>query len=828
VKTFKPTRRAALKAAAVLTATPAVAKAQTGGSGPANRDLVLWYRQPAAQWVEALPVGNGRIGAMVFGGVEHERLQLNENSLWAGGPYDPANPEALAALPEVRRLVFAGEYEKATELVAAKMMATPIRQMSYQTVGDLRLDFPGLGAVSNYRRSLDLDGAVAETRFTAGGATFQREVFATGVDQVLAVRLTCDKPGRINLDATFHWPLKTLPTPPADAPPAPAPATTMRTEGPVLTGFDPATPRPADTAIAVESGGDLVMTARNAAQNGVAGALAYEARARLSHTGGTVTREGGSIRVRGADSVTILVAMATSYKNFRITDGDPAALNRAALAKASAKPFISLLVDHQADYRRLFHRVAVDFGRTPAADLPTDERVKTSRTSNDPALAALYYQFGRYLLISCSRPGGQPANLQGLWNDRNNPPWGGKYTININTEMNYWPAEPTALSECVEPLVEMVRDLSVTGAHTAKVMYGAKGWVTHHNTDLWRASGPIDGAKYGMWPTGGAWLCLHLWDHYDYGRDKAYLAGIYPVLKSASEFFLDALVEHPNGKWLVTNPSMSPENMHRPSISIAPGPTMDNQILRDLFANTMQASEILGLDAELRARIKATRDRLPPHQIGKQGQLQEWLEDWDATASDIHHRHVSHLYGLYPSGQISLDHTPDIAKAAQRSLEIRGDEATGWGIGWRLNLWARLRDGEHAHHILTLLLGPERTYPNLFDAHPPFQIDGNFGGVSGMTEMVLQSLKGAKGEDEVLLLPALPKAWPTGKITGLRARGALDVDVRWKDGALDSALLMARRAGKWTVRVGGKSAVVELPAGRGATVTLKNGAIAVA
>jgi alpha-L-fucosidase 2 len=826
VKTFKPTRRAALQAAALLGAAPASARAQAGANAKAGPDLTLWYRQPAAQWVEALPVGNGRLGAMVFGGVEHERLQLNEDSLWAGGPYDPANPESLAALPEVRRLVFAGEYQKATDLVAEKVMAKPIRQMSYQTVGDLRLTFPGLGPTSNYRRSLDLDGAVAETRFTAGGATFRREVFATAVDQVLAVRLTCDKPGRINVDTTFHWPLKTLPTPPADAPPTLP--TAMRTEGPVLTGFDPDTPRPADTTVAIEPGGDLVMRGRNAAQNGVEGALAYEGRARLSAKGGAVTRTADTISVRGADSVVILVAMATSYRNFRIVDGDPVALNRAALAKASAKPFARLLADHQADYRRLFHRVAVDFGRTPAADLPTDERVKTSLTSEDPALAALYYQYGRYLLISCSRPGGQPANLQGLWNDRLSPPWGGKYTININTEMNYWPAEPTALDECVEPLVEMVRDLSVSGAHTAKVMYGAKGWVTHHNTDLWRASGPIDGAKYGMWPTGGAWLCLHLWDHYDYGRDQAYLARIYPVLKSASEFFLDTLVEHPNGKWLVTNPSMSPENMHRPSISIAPGPTMDNQILRDLFANTIKASEILGVDADLRTRIKATRDRLPPHQIGKQGQLQEWLEDWDATASDIHHRHVSHLYGLFPSGQISVDHTPDVARAAQRSLEIRGDEATGWGIGWRLNLWARLRDGEHAHHILKLLLGPERTYPNLFDAHPPFQIDGNFGGVSGMTEMMLQSLKGAKGEDELLLLPALPKAWPTGKITGLRARGAAGVDVHWKDGTLERAVLTARRAGKWTVRVGNASTVVELPAGRSATIRFSNGALVVA
>jgi alpha-L-fucosidase 2 len=389
--------------------------------------------------------------------------------------------------------------------------------------------------------------------------------------------------------------------------------------------------------------------------------------------------------------------------------------------------------------------------------------------------------------------------------------------------MNYWPAEPTALGECVEPLIEMVKDLAVTGAHTAKTMYGARGWVVHHNTDLWRATAPIDSAKNGMWPTGGAWLCLHLWDRYDYSRDLRYLESIYPILKSCAEFFLDTLVPHPNGKWLVTNPSMSPENKHLPDISIAAGPAMDNQILRDLFANTAQAAGILGRDAEFVASLHNAHRQLPPDQIGAQGQLQEWLEDWDAKVPDIHHRHVSHLYGVFPSGQISVDHTPKLAAAARQTLDIRGDEATGWGLGWRLNLWARLRDGERAYRILKLLLGPERTYPNLFDAHPPFQIDGNFGGTSGITEMLLQSLKLPSGEDEILLLPALPSAWPHGSISGLRARGGLNVDLRWKNGLLDECRLSAIRNGKWIIRLRQSSLPVSLTAGRSQLLSLRDG-----
>ncbi|MDY6947198.1 MAG: glycoside hydrolase family 95 protein [Pseudomonadota bacterium] len=818
----KFSRRTLLQAAAATTLLNSRLANSAGDSAPPpDARNLLWYTSVARAWVEALPVGNGRLGAMVFGGAERERLQLNEDTLWAGGPYDPANPQARAAVAEVRRLVFAGEYDQAAALVNARMMAKPLLQMPYQAVGDLRLAFPGLQHAGNYRRTLDLDGALAATQFSSDGVTHVREVFASAPDNVLVIRLSASEPRSINSDVTFHWP---LPSRPSD--PKPRPAT--GDGGPGAIAFDDQVPAPANLMLRVLPDGDLIMQGRNGARHGVAGALSYEARARLIVSGGKRQPNEASISVREADDVLILVAIATSYRDYQNVDADPAARNREALDRASRRSFDELLSRHQTDHRRLFRRVQIDLGRTPAAERPTDERVYTSMASDDPALAALYYQYGRYLLIASSRPGSQPANLQGLWNDMLDPPWGSKYTVNINTEMNYWPAEPTDLGECVEPLVAMVQDLSVSGARTAKAMYGARGWVTHHNTDLWRATAPIDGAKWGMWPTGGAWLCLHLWDRYDYGGDERYLESVYPILKSSAEFFLDTLVEHPNGKWLVTNPSLSPENMHLPEVSIAAGPAMDSQILRDLFANTASAAKTLQRDEAFVAALEAARRRLPPDQIGAQGQLQEWLEDWDAKVPDIHHRHVSHLYGLYPSGQISVDHTPELARAARKSLEIRGDEATGWGIGWRLNLWARLREGDRAHRILKSLLGPQRTYPNLFDAHPPFQIDGNFGGTSGMTEMLLQSLHTPARGRELWLLPALPRAWPQGSITGLRARGGLRVDLSWKNGLLQECHLTAVRDGSWLVRALGSTLPVSIKAGRSQTLTLRDGTLSAA
>ncbi len=726
---------------------------------PPAEPLSLWYRQPARQWVEALAVGNGRLGAMVFGGVAQERIQLNEDTLWAGGPYDPANPEALEALPKVRELIFAGQYREAHNLIGQKMMAKPLTQMPYQCVGDLLLEFPDANGVTDYRRDLNLDTAVATVAYMIGGVRYTREVFSSPVDQVIVVRLKADKPGKVTFTAGMKTPQK--------------------------------------ASVTVESPNTLVMQGVNGASRGIAGALKYQARVAIAISGGQIVPRDSQITVTGADSALLLIAVATSYRSFKDVTGDSEASAKDAISKASRRSFEALLKDHVAAHQNLFRRVTLDLGTTPAAQRPTDERIRDPNKVNDPQLSALYFQFGRYLLICSSRPGCQPANLQGIWNDSMNPPWQSKYTININTEMNYWPAEPTNLGECVEPLVAMVMDLTETGARTAKTMYNAGGWVTHHNTDLWRASAPIDGPQWGMWPTGGAWLCLHLWDHYDYSRDKEYLAKVYPAMKGAAQFFFDTLVEEPKHKLLVTCPSLSPENGHPFGTSVCASPTMDVQILRDLFTNCIRAAEILGVDEEFRKQATATRERLAPNQIGRSGQLQEWLEDWDMKAPEIHHRHVSHLYGLYPSDQIHVRTTPDLAAAVRKSLEIRGDEATGWGIGWRLNLWARLHDGEHAYSILTMLLRPERTYPNMFDAHPPFQIDGNFGGVSGIGEMLLQSCAG-----EIELLPALPKAWPSGSARGLRARGGFALDIEWKDHKLVNATVHALVGGPCRLRYG--------------------------
>jgi alpha-L-fucosidase 2 len=767
------TRRTALQGGIAL-ATLATGSWRNAARAADADDLRLWYRQPAEAWTEALPVGNGRLGAMVFGGVARERLQLNEDTLYAGGPYDPSDPEALIALPRVRALIAAGKYAEAQALANEKMMARPLAMPSYQTVGDLLLSFGASSYAEGYRRDLDLDAAIARVEYRQDGVNWTREVFASAVDQVIAIRVRADREGAVSLRASFE------------------------------------TPMPGGVRV---EGDTLILSGRNTSQQGLPAALRFEARARVIAQGGELVSTDEALTLRGAKSVTLLVAMGTNYRRFDDVGGDPAAATRGQLDAAAAKGWDALVAAHVADHRRLFRRVSLDLGRTAASERPTDARIRNSASSDDPHLAALYFQYARYLLIACSRPGTQPANLQGLWNDKLSAPWGSKYTININTEMNYWPAEPANLAECVQPLVAMVKDLAVTGARTARVNYGARGWVAHHNTDLWRASAPIDGARWGMWPTGGAWLCKHLWDHYDYGGDRKYLADIYPLMRGAAEFFLDTLGPDASGQYLVTSPSISPENEHPMGAAICAGPAMDRQILRDLFSHCIRAGEVLGLDTEFRAACAAARAKLPPDRIGKAGQLQEWLEDWDMEAPEPDHRHVSHLYALFPSDQVGVRRTPELAAAARRSLELRGDLSTGWAIAWRINLWARLHEGDHAHSVIKLLLDPSRTYPNMFDAHPPFQIDGNFGGANGILELLVQCVDG-----EIELLPALPRAWATGAVRGVRARGGFELDVAWRDGVLQRVTLRSASGGIARVRY--RDGVRRVRVRKGANVAL--------
>ncbi|WP_422741434.1 glycosyl hydrolase family 95 catalytic domain-containing protein [Micromonospora sp. WMMD754] len=758
------TRRNVIKAAAAGSGAALLPAAWTaaraGSAAPpealAADDLALWYDEPAGtDWLRALPIGNGRLGAMVFGTIDTERLQLNEDTVWAGGPYDSANTRGAANLAEIRRRVFADQWTSAQDLINQTMMGSPGGQLAYQTVGNLRLAFGSADGTTQYRRTLDLTTATVTTTYLRGGVRHQREVFASAADQVIVVRLTADRADAITFSATFDSPQR--------------------------------------TTVSSPDGATIGLDGVSGSMEGVTGSVRFLALAHAAATGGTVSSSGGTLRVSGATSVTVLISIGSSYVNYRTVNGDYQGIARNRLAAARTVAVDQLRSRHLADYQALFRRVSIDLGRTAAADQPTDVRIAQHATSDDPQFAALLFQYGRYLLISCSRPGTQPANLQGIWNDSLAPAWDSKYTINANLPMNYWPADTTNLSECFLPVFDMVRDLAVTGARVAQAQYGAGGWVTHHNTDAWRGASVVDGALWGMWQTGGAWLSTLIWDHYLFTGDLGFLSAHYPALKGAAQFFLDTLVAHPTLGYLVTNPSNSPELPHHANASVCAGPTMDNQILRDLFDAAARAGEVLGVDTTFRSQARTARDRLPPSRVGSRGNVQEWLADWVETERT--HRHVSHLYGLHPGNQITRRGTPALYEAARKTLELRGDDGTGWSLAWKINFWARLEDGARAHKLLRDLVRTDRLAPNMFDLHPPFQIDGNFGATSGIAEMLLHSHTG-----ELHLLPALPSAWPTGRVTGLRGRGGYTVGLAWSNGQADEIGVRADRDGTLRLR----------------------------